>query len=411
MKRIRELEELLLRVEAAIAVALVLLMLALASYNVFYRNLLVPLQRHFAHSGPPVAAAEPPANEPGVAATETKAGKAAPSGDAKSGAEGFGGDFGDEPEPEPEPGGKPSADGFAGDFGDEPEPEPEPEPKPAPTPEPAAKPDAEGFAGDFGDEPEPEPEGTKEGFAGDFGDPEAPKAAPAEEDLSFDSEGETPDDQFENLPMIQGADETVDADGTPKGGPPPAGSFAAWAVAFIDDIKLDWIDVFLRQLVIIASFFGAMLATQRRKHINIDALSKILPAGTRRWVSAGINLASIGVCFVLASAGWDLVQIGKRYPKELLPWAEEWTFQLMFPIGFGLLAMHFGIRLLEGITGTEPDEPMPAQAQATVQPDIDAEVDPVLAAQPRSGASDESDEPGEPDDDPEPAPAPKGGQV
>ena len=54
MRKLRALEDLLIQVESALAVVLVLTMLLLAAYNVVYRNVLVPLQNHWAHSGPPV---------------------------------------------------------------------------------------------------------------------------------------------------------------------------------------------------------------------------------------------------------------------------------------------------------------------------------------------------------------------
>ena len=44
MKRLRELEAQLVRLEGAALVLIVLTMLGLAGYNVIYRNVLVPLQ-------------------------------------------------------------------------------------------------------------------------------------------------------------------------------------------------------------------------------------------------------------------------------------------------------------------------------------------------------------------------------
>ena len=91
MKRVQELEAILLRVETGLAVALVLLMLGLASYNVVYRNVLVPLQTRWAHSGPTPEESAPP--------------EEAPAANDGGGAKG---------KVEPD---KPSGDGFAGDFG------------------------------------------------------------------------------------------------------------------------------------------------------------------------------------------------------------------------------------------------------------------------------------------------------
>jgi TRAP-type C4-dicarboxylate transport system permease small subunit len=60
------------------------------------------------------------------------------------------------------------------------------------------------------------------------------------------------------------------------------------------------------------------------------------------------------VCLLLAVAGRDLVRIGQEYPKDILPFAVEWQLQLAFPIGFGLLAVHFAVRVAEAVTNTPP---------------------------------------------------------
>jgi TRAP-type C4-dicarboxylate transport system permease small subunit len=455
MRKLRALEDVLIRVESVLAVVLVLTMLLLAAYNVVYRNVLVPLQNHWAHSGPPL---EPTPLEPTPLEPTVAKGQDAPQGETKSepetktldtaqaGADDFGGfgGLGDEGEgkadaakpdaakPADDFGGfgglgdegegkadaakpdaaKPADDfgGFGGGLGDEAEPEAEPKP---PTPKPPvtvavaepAKPasdDFGGFGGGLGDDEDddPEPETKADaakpasdgfgGFGGGLGDeggeakPETkageakadaqPEEAKVEGDLVDESEDDLgeddlgDDDQFANLPDIDAvAKESVDA--IPKGGPPPEGSFAAWAVAFIDDIKLDWIDIFLRQLVIIVAFFGAMLATQRGKHINVDALSKLLPSGVRRVVAVVLPLSAVAVCIVLAKAGWDLVEISREYPKDLLPSVPEWTLQLMFPVGFGLLATHFVIRVIEAaLVPPEPDAPPGAARSAAADP-------------------------------------------
>jgi len=316
MKGLRALEAVLIRLEGVVAVALVLTMLALAGYNVFYRNVLVPLQKHWAHSGPPPTLA---ASEPVAAAPIDGKDPGAPA-PAKAAAEGFAGDWGED-------------DGAPAESDTEAE---------ADTPA-APKAAAEGFAGDWGE--------------GDGADEPEAKDAKAHAKAAGDEFDLGDDDEFANLPMIDAAgDAPLQEDGRPLGGPPPPGSFAARGVAFIDAIKLGWIDVVLRQMVILVSFFGGMMATQRAKHINIDALSKLLPRTYRRALAVATNLLAIGVCLVLAQAGRGLVAIGREYPRELVPWADEWVFQLMFPLGFGLLAFHFAVRLVEALAGQLPEE-------------------------------------------------------
>ncbi|MEM7158760.1 MAG: TRAP transporter small permease [Myxococcota bacterium] len=438
MRKLRELEGMLIRVESALAVVLVLTMLTLAGYNVLYRNVLVPLQVYWAHSGPPIdpnasseaaADATPEAKADPVESKEAKPDEV--DKDDKSGGDdfgGFGGGFdGDEDEagagaePEAKAGGD-DFGGFGGGFDEdeEEEPAPAPEPKPesappAPEPAPKASDDFGGFGGGFDEDEEEEPAKPAAvakadpppagddgfgGFGGGFGEDEPKGDADGggaddfggfgggagegddaaaddageddlgEDDLGDDDFGDD-EDMFANLPSID-AVAKPQADEGPVGGPPPAGSFAARGIEFIDSIKLEWIDVFLRQLVIMVSFLGASLATHRRKHINIDALSKILPAPAQRVIPVVLNLVSLYVCIMLAGAGWDLVKIGQEYPNEILPWAQEWQIQLMFPVGFGLLAFHFALRLVESVVdpsaGAEPEvKPLP-QVEAAEEP-------------------------------------------
>ena len=281
MNRILQLERVLLRVETWCLVALVGLMLALAGYNVAYRNLLVPLQRHWATSGPAAASPEAPARN--VVSPAPR--QATP---PDEGAEGFGG-------------------GLAEEAG-------------------ADEGGAEGFGGGLAEEAGAD-EGGAEGFGGGLAEEAQPALSP---------------NAVESGPSVSQPAPAV-------GGLPREGSWRARAIAAIDAVKIEWIDVLLRQLVIIVSFLGAMLATHRRKHINVDALSRLLSWPVRRVVALVVDLVSVGVCTVLAVAGRDLVSIGRDFPKDLFPWADEWQFQLMFPVGFGLLALHFVVRALEDI--------------------------------------------------------------
>lgn len=319
MKGLRALEAAVIRIEGFVAVALVLTMLALAGYNVFYRNVLVRLQKHWAHSGPPITAVLEPTPSPTAVDGPT------PAPTKKSAGEEFAGDWGEDDD------GAAAADTEADDE----------------TKAEAPKPAGEGFAGDWGEDEggEPEPE-TKAGR----------KPEPEADDLGDD-------DQFANLPMIDKAGEATTEDGEPLGGPPPEGSFAANMVAFIDRIKLSWIDVVLRQMVILVSFFGAMMATQRSKHINVDALSKLLGRKWRRWLAVATNALAVYVCVVLAQAGADLVAISREHPNRIVPWADDWLFQTMFPIGFGLVAFHFVVRLVEALGNHLPEDAQPEGGQ------------------------------------------------
>lgn len=341
-------EERLTRVEAALLVGVVVFMLLLAVYNVFYRNALIPLQIWVVEEAtvevevpiePPPESAEPSS----ASAEEPEAdgfgggfggGFGEPESDESGDSDGFGGGFGAADEPDEEDG---FGGGFGGGFGDEESPEPDretTETDDAPAEEPD---DADGFGGGFGggfgDESDTEDE-SADGFGGGFG--EADDATGSGEEATAEPEPTTRTE-------LRG---------------PEDGSFARWVSDAIDAVKLEWSDVLLRQLVLVIGFLGSMLATRRRKHITVDALSKILPIGVLPWVQVVTNLLSIAVCVLLTVAGWGLVEIGLEFPKELTWFAEEWVFQLVFPIGFGLLTFHFGVRLVESVAWGMTGEPV-----------------------------------------------------
>ena len=342
MEKLLRLESHLIRAESWLLVVMVLTMLLLGSYNVLYRNVLVAWQSSLSTSGPPVV--EPPPVQP----DPSKATPAA--GDKKAGGGGFGGGFGEEEEPEgDEAPAADEADGFGGGFGEEEE-EPEGDEK-TPAPEPDAKPadSADGFGGGFGDDEEgAEPDGDEAGggFGGGFGDSESDGDGDGGGfGGGFGDGAPEVDDGTDVAPAIR----MPAAPKEPEGGPPPEGSFSANIMSLIDAIKLDWIDTLLRQLVIMVGFLGAMIATQRRKHINIDAASKLLPTKVRGWIAMAMNVLATGMSIALAVAGWKLVAISRAFPKEIIPHFDEWHMQLMFPVGFGLLALHFAFRVIEDL--------------------------------------------------------------
>ena len=274
----------------------VLTMLVLAVYNIGYRNVLVPFQAQF-----PVPSEFSTVVEP-TAKAEPVGQEAEADTDSEGFGGGFGGGFGEEPEAEETEAADDFAGGFGGGFGDE----------PAGPAEPAG---GEGAADGFGG-----------GFGGGFED-------------TAEERAETP---AEVEPV---AVEVVEPSG-----------FALFLADVVKAMRLEWIDILLRHLVLVCGFLGAMLAAKRRKHITIDALSKVMPAKVLPVTESCTSALAAMICVILAISGWNLVEIGLEYPKELMSWADEWMFQLVFPIGFLMLAFHFGVRAFEGFGEVILDE-------------------------------------------------------
>lgn len=295
LRWLQRVEDRLVVVEGWALSACVITMLLLAVYNIGYRNVLVPFQAQFpvpSEFSTVVESTAEPVEQEAEAEADT---------DSEGFGGGFGGGFGEEPEAEDTEAADDFAGGFGGGFGDE----------PAEPSEPAGEEEgAEGFGG---------------GFGGGFED--------------------TVEEEAEATEVEPVAEEVVEPSG-----------FALFLADVVKAMRLEWIDILLRHLVLVCGFLGAMLAAKRRKHITIDALSKVMPAKVLPVTESCTSALAAMICIILAISGWNLVEIGLEFPKELMSWADEWMFQLVFPIGFLMLAFHFGVRAFEGFGEVVLDE-------------------------------------------------------
>lgn len=107
-----------------------------------------------------------------------------------------------------------------------------------------------------------------------------------------------------------------------------------------------WADTVVRHLVLWAGFVGAALATSEGRHINIDAVTKFLPAAIKRFVHFFTRVFAATVCWYLAQAAWVYVQDERINGGELVLSIPTWVALLIIPIGYLLIAFHFLIRAL-----------------------------------------------------------------
>ena len=113
-----------------------------------------------------------------------------------------------------------------------------------------------------------------------------------------------------------------------------------------------WADVFLRHLVLWIGFFGAALAAKESRHFSIDIITKRLPVVVQRIVQALLNLSAAGVCYFLCRAGMSFISDEIKFSnqplftilgKNIMPY----HFEIIIPIGFGLIGVHFLFRAIE----------------------------------------------------------------
>jgi TRAP-type C4-dicarboxylate transport system permease small subunit len=134
------------------------------------------------------------------------------------------------------------------------------------------------------------------------------------------------------------------------------GSLTAFAVLQIIlrnffSTGLVWGDDLLRHGVLWISILGAARATLEKKHIRIDLLSRVMPARIDFISDFICSFVSFLVCVVLFWASWNFVQ-GERV-AEVIAFASipYWCLELIFPIGFALMALRFGFRIASGLAG------------------------------------------------------------
>ncbi len=105
-----------------------------------------------------------------------------------------------------------------------------------------------------------------------------------------------------------------------------------------------WADIVLRHLLLWLGFLGAAIATSENRHINIDALRRFFPKRMRSAVEVLTDSFAAVICFMLASASWTFVQGEIADRHVLFGDIPSWYGQIIMPVGFGLLVVHFAIR-------------------------------------------------------------------
>ena len=107
---------------------------------------------------------------------------------------------------------------------------------------------------------------------------------------------------------------------------------------------ISWADVFLRHLVLWTGFLGAALASKEGRHINIDVVSKILPAKYTPWIELVIDVFSAFICVLLGRAAWIFVADEMSFGGDLFLEIPTWIFQTIFPGAFIIIAFRFIVR-------------------------------------------------------------------
>lgn len=124
-------------------------------------------------------------------------------------------------------------------------------------------------------------------------------------------------------------------------------SFAQVVLRNVFDQGILWGDVFLRHLVLWVGFIGASIATQEEKHINIDVFNRFMKGKSKYYAQALVNIFAAVVSYLLMRAAWTFVMEEKEYATMLFGDIPAWYFQIIIPIGFGLMTIRFIINCIQ----------------------------------------------------------------
>lgn len=123
-----------------------------------------------------------------------------------------------------------------------------------------------------------------------------------------------------------------------------------------------WGDVFLRHLVLWIGFLGAALAAKESRHFSINIITKKLPAMLQRIIQVFLHLTASAVCYFLLHAGVTFVSDEIKYNHQPLftflgANVMSYYMEIIIPIGFGLIGLHFLFRAIEvAVSGPQSAE-------------------------------------------------------
>ena len=137
-------------------------------------------------------------------------------------------------------------------------------------------------------------------------------------------------------------------------------SFAQVVLRNVFDQGILWGDIFLRHLVLWVGFIGASIATHENKHINIDVFNRLMKGKSKLFSQALVNIFAAVISCLLMQASWTFVMEEKEFETILFNDIPAWYFQIIIPVGFGLMTVRFVINLMQNLVDTFSSKQEPA---------------------------------------------------
>lgn len=104
-------------------------------------------------------------------------------------------------------------------------------------------------------------------------------------------------------------------------------------------MSIVWGDPALRALVLWVGLLGAMVASRRSHHINIDLLQRYLPPWAKGWARALTELFSAVVCGLVSYHSLQFVLAEKLAATEAFARVPVWIVEVIIPFGFAVMGL------------------------------------------------------------------------
>lgn len=120
------------------------------------------------------------------------------------------------------------------------------------------------------------------------------------------------------------------------------------------DSGIIWGDILVRILVLWIGMTGAVVASRKGEHINIDIVARQLPETARAVAGAVVAILTAAICTVASVYSFRFVASEAAFGGTAFASVPVWLCQVIIPLGFAMIALRY---LLLGIENILPAGP------------------------------------------------------
>ena len=107
------------------------------------------------------------------------------------------------------------------------------------------------------------------------------------------------------------------------------------------DSGIIWGDILVRILVLWIGMTGAVVASRRGEHINVDIVTRYLSEAARSIVGAVVAILTAAICTVASYYSFKFVAAEASFGGTAFADIPVWTCQAIIPIGFAVIALRY----------------------------------------------------------------------